>query len=330
MVARDFARHGFRLLYPQVQWVSNGPDHPSYFSGEFSIEGLLAALLYTVLGEAEVSARIVVITFSLLGIYFLYELLRRRAGPIAARLGAFIYAMLPYHLFFGRVFMPDVPALSLALGGLCFLDRWTENRKAATLFAAAALTSMAILQKLTVIVVGLPALYLFWLAQGRYLFVRRELYLFVAIVAAPSFAWYTHTNAMARFSGFAFVQPEMLGSHLVSNRLSPSDACSAVVGSFLADWARPVSFGFFLARPHPSILDFSFVGNWGRIPSVVDSRFAFRELLLLFAPAARRCRARRSGGGEVSSQSDRVSGPGGYPDDLRARGNSLCASSFSG
>jgi 4-amino-4-deoxy-L-arabinose transferase-like glycosyltransferase len=216
MVARDFARHGFRLLYPQVQWVSNGPDHPSYFSGEFSIEGLLAALLYTVLGEAEVSARIVVITFSLLGIYFLYELLRRRAGPIAARLGAFIYAMLPYHLFFGRVFMPDVPALSLALGGLCFLDRWTENRKAATLFAAAALTSMAILQKLTVIVVGLPALYLFWLAQGRYLFVRRELYLFVAIVAAPSFAWYTHTNAMARFSGFAFVQPELFGSHLGS------------------------------------------------------------------------------------------------------------------
>src|SRR4051794_36495200 len=38
MVARDFARHGFQLLHPQVQWVTNGrPGDPSYFSGEFSI-----------------------------------------------------------------------------------------------------------------------------------------------------------------------------------------------------------------------------------------------------------------------------------------------------
>lgn len=217
MVARDFARHDFNLLYPQVQWVSNGPPtDPSYFSGEFSIQSMLAALLYRFFGEAEIFARIVVIAFSLLGIYFLYELLSRRAGPLAARLGAFIYALLPYHLFFGRVFMPDVPALSLALGGLFFLDRWTDNRKPATLLAAAVFTSMAILQKLTVIFVGSPALYLFWLAKGRHLFVRGEMYVFAAVAAAPSFAWYAHTNAMARQSGFAFVQPGLFGSHLGS------------------------------------------------------------------------------------------------------------------
>jgi hypothetical protein len=217
MVARDFARHDFRLFDPQVQWVSNGPPQdPSYFSGEFSIQSVLAALLYRLFGEADIFARIVVIAFSLLGIYFLYELLNRRAGPMAARLGAFIYALLPYHLFFGRVFMPDVPALSLALGGLVFLDRWTDDRKPATLLAAAVLTAMAILQKLTVIFVGLPALYLFWLAKGRHLFVRSELYVFAGVVGAPSIAWYSHTNAMARHSGFAFVQPGFFASHLGS------------------------------------------------------------------------------------------------------------------
>jgi hypothetical protein len=217
MVARDFARHDFKLLHPQVQWVGNGqPEDPSYFSGEFSIQSLLAALLYRLFGEHEILARTVVITFSLFGIYFLYGLLSRRAGPIAARLGAFIYALLPYHVFFGRVFMPDVPALSLALGGLFFLDRWTDNRKPATLLAAAVLTAMAILQKLTVIFVGLPALYLFWLAKGRHLFVRGELYVFAGIVGAPTLAWYIHTSTMARHSGFAFVQPGLFGSHLES------------------------------------------------------------------------------------------------------------------
>ena|ERR1051326_3855632 len=154
MVARDFARHEFKLLYPQVQWVNGAPNNPSYFSGEFSIESILAALLYRLFGEAEILARIVVIAFSLAGIYFIYQLLNRRAGSLAARLGAFIYAMLPYHVFFGRVFMPDVPALSLALGGLFFLDRWTDNRKLSALLAAAVLTSMAILQKLTVVFVA--------------------------------------------------------------------------------------------------------------------------------------------------------------------------------
>lgn len=217
MVARDFARNGFHLLHPQVQWVSNGgPAGPSYFSGEFSIESVLAALLYKLFGESDTLARTVVIAFSLVGIYFLYKLLNRFAGPIAARVGAFVYALLPYHLFFGRVFMPDVPALSLALGGLFFLSRWLDNRKLVTLVVAAILVALAILQKLTLIFVGLPALYFFWLAAGRRLFLRGELYLFAAVAAVPAFAWYTHATALARHSGFAFVQPGLFGHHLRS------------------------------------------------------------------------------------------------------------------
>lgn len=217
MLARDFARRGFDLLHPQVNWVGRGrPSDPSYFSGEFSLESIFAASLYRVFGESEVAARIVVIAFSLLGIYFLYKLLERRAGRPAARSGAFLYALLPYHWFFGRVFMPDVPALTLALGGLLFLDRWTGNRKPGALVAAATLTALALLQKLTVIFVGLPVLYLFWLARGRRLFVQIETYFFAAAALAPSIAWYLHTTALSRSSGFAFVQPGLFGHHLGS------------------------------------------------------------------------------------------------------------------
>ena len=217
MVARDFARHGFPLLHPQLMWLSqNRPADPSYFSGEFSIQSIVAALLYKLLGESDTIARLVVIAFSLAGIYFLYELLNRRAGARAALLGTFIYALLPYHLFFGRVFMPDVPALTLALGALATLDRWADTRQRRTLVAAAALTALAVLQKLTVSFVALPALYVFWLVYGRRLIVRVEPYLFAVIAGLPSLLWYTHSSGMARRSGFAIMQPFLFARHLRS------------------------------------------------------------------------------------------------------------------
>src|ERR1700751_5126877 len=115
MVARNMARHGFHLLHQQVGWIVQGASDPSYFNAEFSIQSVLAALLYKVFGESEVIARLLSITFSLLGTYCLYDLLKRRADRLSAQIGGFIFALLPYHLFFGRVFMPDVPALALSL-----------------------------------------------------------------------------------------------------------------------------------------------------------------------------------------------------------------------
>jgi hypothetical protein len=211
MVARDFARRGFPLLDPQVAWVShNRPADPSYFSGEFSLESILAAGLYRIFGESDALARLVVIVFSLAGIYFLYDLLNRRAGPRAAAAGAFLYALLPYHLFFGRVFMPDVPALSLALGGLDLLDRWTERPRLLPLMAGAAITCLAVLQKLPVAFVGLPMIYL----VGRRFLRRAEPYIWAVVAAVPAVAWYVHSAHMAQQSGFAIMQPGLFGSHL--------------------------------------------------------------------------------------------------------------------
>jgi Dolichyl-phosphate-mannose-protein mannosyltransferase len=217
MVARNFARQDFPLLHPQVGWIGNRPSAPSYFNGEFSIESVLAAVLYKVFGESDTLARWVVIAFSLLGIYCLYDLLRRRAGPAAAGLGAFIYSLLPYHLFFGRVFMPDIPALSLALAGLDVLDRWTDDARGMRLAAAGALTSLAVLQKLTVIFVALPTLYLFWLVYGRRLAWRKEPYIFALIAGVPAFAWYSvHAKAMESQSVLSalIMRQDLFGHHL--------------------------------------------------------------------------------------------------------------------
>jgi 4-amino-4-deoxy-L-arabinose transferase-like glycosyltransferase len=293
MLARHFAQHGFDLLHPQVHWVgSGGASNPSYFSGEFSIESILAGLLYRIFGESEIAARAVVIAFSLLGIYFLYKLLERRAGPLAACMGAFLYALLPYHWFFGRVFMPDVPAISLALGGLLFLDRWTGDRKPGTLIASAVLTSLAILQKLTVVVVCLPALYLFWLAKGRRIFVQGEIYFFAVIALGPSIAWYLHAAALGHHSGFAFVQPGVFG-HNVGSWLN-MDFLRRLLAPLASEAFAPAGLLLFLLglfwpvrNPAFSIFRFWTVGAallLLLIPDLLSANYYYYSLLL--PPAA--------------------------------------------
>ncbi len=217
MVARNFARQNFPLLHPQVSWIGSLPSAPSYFNAEFSVQGVLAAILYKLFGESDTLARVVVIAFSLLGIYCLYDLLSRRAGRLAAESGSIIYARLPYHVFFGRVFMPDIPAISLALAGLNVLDRWTDEKKVSRLAFAGALTALAILQKLTVIFVALPALYLFWLVYGKRLARRSEPYIFALIAGIPAVSWYfVHANLMERQSVLSalVMRRDLFGRHL--------------------------------------------------------------------------------------------------------------------
>jgi hypothetical protein len=216
MVAQDLARHGFPLLHPQVSWIGERASDPSYFSAEFSIQSVLAALLYKIFGESEAAARLVTIAFSLLGIYCLYDLLNRGADRTVARIGAFVFALLPYHLFFGRVFMPDVPALALALAGLDVLDRWSSDQRKFCLTAAGILTALAILQKPRMILGLLPALYLFWWVYGRSLLRRWEPYIFVLIACLPELGWYKHAAAMERQTAVSAINvpPELFAHHL--------------------------------------------------------------------------------------------------------------------
>jgi hypothetical protein len=216
MVARDLAQHGFPLFHPQVAWIRERPSDPSYFSAEFSIQSVPAALVYRIFGESEAAARLVTIAFSLLGICCLYDLLKRGANRTVARIGAFVFALLPYHLFFGRVFMPDIPALALTLAALDALDRWTIDRRKRYLAAAGILTALAILQKPRMILVMLPALYLFWSVYGRSLPRRREPYIYVLIACLPELAWYFHAASMERQTAVSAINvpPELFAHHL--------------------------------------------------------------------------------------------------------------------
>lgn len=94
--------------------------------------------------------------------------------------------------------MPDMAMLSLSLMALYLFAEWLERRPQATLFMALSLaTCLALLVKLTSILIGIPMLYMAWEKYGAGCVRRRELWAFAAFTLAGPLAWYAHAYSIS-------------------------------------------------------------------------------------------------------------------------------------
>src|SRR5262249_51022539 len=74
MMAQNFYRGHWNILYPEVDWGGPGPN----FQGrEFQTVTYIAAILYIPFGQHEWVSRFVTLSFGLWGIFALYQLVRR-------------------------------------------------------------------------------------------------------------------------------------------------------------------------------------------------------------------------------------------------------------
>jgi hypothetical protein len=186
--------------------------------------------------------------------------------------------------------MPDVPAIALALGGLDALDRWYSNQGKFYLAAAGILTAVAILQKPRMVLVMLPALYLFWSVSGRSLLTRWEPYLYVLIACLPELGWYLHAASMERQTAVsAFNVPRELFAHhlglwfdraylrrvlgaLASEGFSPLGLALAAAGFFFSARSRAVwVFRWWVAGAACVLLP---------IPGVIPANLYYLSMLL--------------------------------------------------
>ncbi|MBV9027836.1 MAG: glycosyltransferase family 39 protein, partial [Candidatus Eremiobacteraeota bacterium] len=104
-IARNFALTQFNIMYPQAMY--NGPP-PNYVELELQIVPYLAAALYKLFGVHEIVGRLFSVAFSLGTVvtvaYFGRWLFRSGAAGLFA---AFVFAVLPGSVYYGRTFMPD-------------------------------------------------------------------------------------------------------------------------------------------------------------------------------------------------------------------------------
>ncbi len=189
MVADNFYRHGFNILYPQISWAGSS----GYIGIEFQLVTLIASLLYILFGVQDWIGRSVSVFFFAASVPFFYLLVKKIANDRAALFAVGIYTLAPLSIFAGRSFMPDMASLSFSIMALCLFAEWLEQEKNSWLYAAmCTATSLAILVKLPAIVIGVPLLYMAWEKYGAGLVFRRELWAFAVLSLILPLAWYSH------------------------------------------------------------------------------------------------------------------------------------------
>jgi 4-amino-4-deoxy-L-arabinose transferase-like glycosyltransferase len=207
-IAANFLQNGFRFGFPQIDWAGNAPG---YVGTEFPILPFIAALCYKVAGVHEWVGRIQAVIFFAVSLPFFFLLVREIFGRMAAVWATFFYSFAPVNVFAGRSFMPDVPSLSLAIVGLYFFLRWTNDHNRMQFSFAAIAISFSLLIKITSMVIVAPFLYLTvaeggdlgfgersdgWNGRGQR--PRIRLALFAAIALLPSAIWYWHAYQVAQ------------------------------------------------------------------------------------------------------------------------------------
>jgi len=133
-VSRNFAENGFDILRPTYHDLSNVPsgmENPNgYRFVEFPIYNLFQAGLFKILPfiALEQWGRMVTIISSLFTLTFLFLLVRRYTEDKVALFAAFLYAIIPYNIFYGRTILPDPLMVTAILGGIYFFDLWIQQR----------------------------------------------------------------------------------------------------------------------------------------------------------------------------------------------------------
>src|SRR5258708_1109927 len=145
MMAQNFYRGQWNILYPEVDWGGPGPN---YQGREFQTVSYAAAILYNAFGQHEWVARSVTVAFGLWGIFALYQLIRRAWDDERALVGAALMAVLPGAVFLERSFLPDPGMVALVITSLWLLVAYCQTEKVHYLVLSTVVGCLGILTKI--------------------------------------------------------------------------------------------------------------------------------------------------------------------------------------
>jgi hypothetical protein len=198
-VARNFAKDGINLLYPQAHnFFKQNPsdlDNPQrLFLNEFPLYNAAVAVVYNFFGINEVYARLVSVFFSSLTAVFLYLVVKYFSSKIVAGLSAIFFAILPYSIYYGRVIMPDPTFIFFSVLSLYLITIWLKKDSFILAIMSGISLALAMLVKPYAIFLGLPIAYLILKKWGLKAFKKPEIYLFALLSLIPLALWRRHIN----------------------------------------------------------------------------------------------------------------------------------------
>ena len=198
-VARNFLKFGIDPLHPRYDDLSNiqsGKDNPQgYRMVEFPIYQSLGALFHKAIPSIsiEIELRLLSILASASTAVLLASIVSYFIDSKTGILTGFLYAALPYNIYYGRSILPDVQMIFWSILSLFFLVKMLEVKKRTTLwiflFVSSVAAALALLSKPMAIFILLPAPYLlfrkFSISKGLVI----GSFVYACIAAIPLLLW---------------------------------------------------------------------------------------------------------------------------------------------
>jgi 4-amino-4-deoxy-L-arabinose transferase-like glycosyltransferase len=201
-IALNYARDGFHLFYPQIQWRGSGPG---YVEMEFPLQPFLTGVLFRLFGEHEALCLVVPLVCGFAQVWVVYLFGELLFGRVAALVAAGIVAVAPtYVLLTAWGMWPDPPMELCGTLGLYLIARWSQRDQLRDLVLGAASMALAILFKLTALYFGAAILYVFWQKYRGSLWKQRALWFSGLAMLAPAVLWYWHARNLYLETGNTF------------------------------------------------------------------------------------------------------------------------------
>ncbi|MFQ5452133.1 MAG: glycosyltransferase family 39 protein [Candidatus Paceibacterota bacterium] len=199
-VARNFVRDGFDLLrtrYDDLSSIQTGLHNPEGLRFvEFPLYNTIFASAYKYLPVVpiELYGRLVSIIASLFLISIIYYLVLKEEGRISAAFSALIFAIMPFFVYYSRVILPEMSAITLMFASILFMYLYSKKPKEKSkqlfyLVISAVFAALAILTKPTAGFYGITIMYLFFKRFKWNVLKQPSIFLYGAIALAPFILW---------------------------------------------------------------------------------------------------------------------------------------------
>jgi 4-amino-4-deoxy-L-arabinose transferase-like glycosyltransferase len=198
-VSRNFFKEGYNPFIPKYDDMSGVSESPKvipnvnpnrYRFVEFPIYNSLVYFAYLLHGGVdEKLARLVNILFSLGSIIFIYLLTRKYFGTFTSLVSSFLFALLPFNIFFSRVILPEPSLVFFSLGMVYFVDRWIYENTWKLYFLSFFFIACAFLTKPYAAFYLVPLIYSYYKKENKWLPIPKRYFgLFIPAVL-PFVAW---------------------------------------------------------------------------------------------------------------------------------------------
>jgi len=197
-MARNFYETSFIPFDPQVDWGGRY----GYLEAECPLIPALIALVYHVTGVHETVGRIIIIAFSLGLVWATRRLALVLDGRgSVANAAAFLMAVSPASIFFGRIVIPDTPMVFFTVLALVGFAEFSRNGSSRWMWIGAASLTIACLLKLPAVFVGPAIVALLVQDRGWRVFRDPRVWIAGVVPLAITAAWYWRAHIIFERTG---------------------------------------------------------------------------------------------------------------------------------